>query len=132
MSWAALGAREAARGSLPPPARGGLRPPVAAHAHVLRGADIGWHGGEAVAHAVPQQLPGRDGAAPQAAETRHSKRVSLEQEGGEQGQRRAPGKTAGGNQFGVIVRILSGIIMGTKLGFLFMSDGNDFEIFSES
>ena len=85
-----------------------------------------------MAHAVLQQLPGRDGAAPQAAETRHSKRVSLEQEGGEQGQRRAPGKTAGGNQFGVIVRILSGIILGVKLGFLFMSDGNDFEIFSES
>ena len=132
MSWAALGAREAARGSVPPPARGGLRPPGAAHAQGLRGADIGWHGGEAVAHAVLQQLPGRDGAAPQAAETRHSKRVPLEQEGGEQGQRHAPEKTAGGNQFGVIVRILSGIIMGTKLGFLFMSDGNDFEIFSES
>ena len=118
MSWAALGAREAARGSLPPPARGGLRPPVAAHAHVLRGADIGWHGGEAVAHAVLQQLPGRDGAAPQAAETRHSKRVSLEQEGGEQGQRHAPGKTAGGNQFGVIMLFDSRIIMGIKLGFL--------------
>jgi hypothetical protein len=45
-------------------------------------------------------------AAAQGAATGDSARVSVEQQGAEQGQRNAPGKAVCGNYLGVIVRII--------------------------